>query len=304
VQLVLLIPLLAAAGWFDWLNGGASLPLLGLTACVLLFANYQKPSGELEMTWPLLWSVFALVLLAKLGLFSRVWHYGFALAMPAAVTAIYLLFWLLPGLLDRKFDVDPRPFRLAVWLALMIGFGVLFRDSETWYVAKTFAVGQGGDRMLAFDPQLNPAGAGVRLCLAWIEANVPRDGTLAVLPEGTTINYLSRRANPTPCLDWSPTVLTVFGQAGMTAAFENHPPDYICLVERDTSEFGVGYFGHSPGYGVDLMQWVKENYQPVYLIGHEPLQNGMFGIELLKRLPSDEAGNTVNFVLPNTTRPH
>ena len=304
VQLVLLIPLLAAAGWFDWLNGGASLPLLGLTACGLLFANYQKLSGELEMTWPLLWSVFALVLLAKLGLFSRVWHYGFALAMPAAVTAIYLLFWLLPGLLDRKFDVDPRPFRLAVWLALMIGFGILFRDSETWYVAKTFAVGQGGDRMLAFDPQLNSAGAGVRLCLAWIEKNVPRDGTLAVLPEGTTINYLSRRANPTPCLDWSPTVLTVFGQAGMTAAFENHPPDYICLVERDTSEFGVGYFGHSPGYGVDLMRWIKENYQPVYLIGHEPLQNGMFGIEILKRLPSDEAGNAVNFVLPNTTRPH
>ena len=164
-RLVLLIPLLAAAGWFDWLNGGASLPLLGLAACVLLFANYQKLSGEREMTLPLLWSVFGLVLLAKLGLFSRFWHYGFALAMPAAVTAIYLLFWLLPGLLDRKFDVDPRPFRLAVWLALMIGFGILFRDSESWYAAKTLAVGQGGDRILAFDPQLNPAGAGVQL--AW-----------------------------------------------------------------------------------------------------------------------------------------
>jgi hypothetical protein len=285
VQLVLLIPLLAAAGWFDWLNGGASLPLLGLAACVLLLANYQKLSGQLEMTFPLLWSVFGLVLLAKLGLFSRVWHYGFALAMPAAVTAIYLLFWLLPGLLEHKFDMDPRPFRLAVWLALMVGFGILFHDSETWYVAKTFTVGQGGDRMLAFDPQLNPAGAGVRLCLAWIEKNVPRDGTLAVLPEGATLNYLSRRVNPTPCLDWSPTVLTVFGQAGMTAAFENHPPDYICLVERDTSEFGGGYFGHSPGYGVELMQWIGKNYQPVYLIGHEPLQNGLFGIEVLRRLP-------------------
>ncbi len=147
VQLVLLIPLLAAASWFDWLNGGASLSLLGLTACVLLLANYPKLSGELEMTFPFLWSVFGLVLLAKLGLFSRVWHYGFVLAMPAAVTAIYLLFWLLPGLLDHKFDVDPRPFRLAVWLALMVGFGILFRDSETWYVAKPFTVGQGGDRM-------------------------------------------------------------------------------------------------------------------------------------------------------------
>ena len=112
------------------------------------------------------------------------------------------------------------------------------------------------------------------------------DGTLAVLPEGTTINYLSRRVNPTPCLDWSPTVLTAFGQAGMTAAFEKNPPDYIFLVERDTSEFGVGYFGRSPGYGVELMQWIGKNYQPVYLIGHEPLRNGLFGIEILKRLPS------------------
>jgi hypothetical protein len=304
VQMVLLIPLLAAAGWFDWLNGGAALPLLVLAAVILLFANYQKRSGDRERTFPLLWSVFGLGLLAKLGLFCRVWHYGFALAMPAAVTAIYLLFWLLPDLLDRKFDVDPRPFRLTVWLALLIGFGILFRDSETWYVAKTFAVGQGGDRMLAFDPRLNPAGAGVRLCLAWIEENVPRDGTLAVLPEGTTINYLSRRVNPTPCLDWSPTMLTVFGQAGMTAAFENHPPDYICLVERDTSEFGVGYFGHSPGYGVELMQWIDNHYQPVYLIGHEPLQNGLFGIQLLKRLSSGPPPNAENIVLQNSAVPH
>jgi len=219
-------------------------------------------------------------------LFSRVWHYGFVLAMPAAITAIFLLFWLLPVLLEKKYNVDPRPFRLTVWLALMIGFGVLVRDSESWYTTKDLAVGQGGDRIVAFDPRLNPAGAGVQLALAWIEKNVPPDGTLAVLPEGTTLNYLSRRMNSTPCLDWTPTVLTAFGQAGMTAAFEKNPPDYIFLVERDTSEFGVGYFGRSPGYGVELMQWIGENYQPVSLIGHEPLANGLFGIEILKRLPS------------------
>ncbi len=285
-QLVLLIPLLAAAAWFNWLNSGASLPLLGLAACILLWRNYQNLSVEREMAFPLLWSVFGLVLLAKLGLFSRVWHYGFALAMPAAITALFLLFWLLPVLLEKKYDVAPRPFRLAVWLALMIGFGVLVRDSESWYSTKDLAVGKGGDQILAFDPRLNPAGAGVRLTLEWIEKNVPRDGTLAVLPEGTTINYLSRRVNPTPCLDWTPTVLTAFGQAGMTAAFEKNPPDYIFLVERDTAEFGIGYFGRSPGYGVELMQWIGENYQPVYLIGHEPLANGLFGIEVLKRLQS------------------
>ena len=284
--LVLVIPLLAAAGWFDWLNCGASLPLLVLAACLLLWGNYKTLSAEREMTFPLLWSVFGLVLLAKLGLFSRIWHYGFALAMPAAVMAIYLLFWLLPVLLEKKYDVELRPFRLAVWLVLLIGFGILVRDSETWYVTKTFAVGRGGDRIFAFDPQLNPAGAGVRLGLAWIEKNVPSNGTLAVLPEGTIINYLSRRVNPTPCLDWSPTMLTAFGQANMTAAFEKNPPDYIFLVTRDTSEFGVGPFGYSPGYGVELMQWIGKNYQPVYLIGHEPLQTGLFGIEVLRHIPN------------------
>lgn len=286
-RLVLMIPLLAAAAWFNWLNCGASLPLLGVAASGLLFRHYQKLSLEREMAFPCLWNVFGLVLLAKLGLFCRVWHYGFALAMPAAVTAIFLLFWLLPVLLEKKYDVDPQPFRLAVWLSLLIGFGVLVRDSESWYTTKNLAVGQGGDRIVAFDPRLNPAGASMRLALEWIEKNVPRDGTLAVLPEGTTINYLSRRVNPTPCLDWTPTVLSAFSQAGMTAAFEKSPPDYICLVERDTSEFGIGYFGHSPDYGVALMQWIGENYQPVCLIGHEPLRNGLFGIEILKRLSSN-----------------
>ena len=71
----------------------------------------------------------------------------------------------------------------------------------------------------------------------------------------------------------------------MTAAFEKSPPDYILLVERDTSEFGVGYFGHYPGYGTDLMRWIDKNYQPVQLIGNEPLQNGLFGIKILRRLP-------------------
>ena len=99
----------------------------------------------------------------------------------------------------------------------------------------------------------------MQLALEWIEKNVPPDGTLAVLPEGTTINYLSRRVNPTPCLDWTPTVLTAFGQAGMTAAFEKNPPDYIFLVERDTSEFGIGYFGAFAGLRrrIDAMDWEK-----------------------------------------------
>ena len=52
------------------------------------------------------------------------------------------------------------------------------------------------------------------------KANVPPDATLAVLPEGAMINYLSRHVNPTPCLVWVPPVMAVFGQTNMAAAFE------------------------------------------------------------------------------------
>ena len=310
--LVLVIPLLAVAGWFNWMNCGASLPLLGLAACVLLVREVTSDTWQgarngstschpSPVTFPLLWSVFGLVLLAKLGLFSRIWHYGFVLAMPASVTAMFLLLWLLPVLLEQKFNVDPRPFRLAVWLVLMIGFGVLIRDSESWYTAKTLAVGQGGDRIRTYDSHRDLTGAGVQLAVTWIEKNVPTEGTLAVLPEGTAINYLSRRTNPTPCLDWTPTVLTAFGQADMTAAFEKNPPDYVCLVTRDMAEFGVGNFGGSPDYGGEVMQWIGKNYQPVYQVGREPLRSGMFGIEILKRATFQSVGGLENFVLQSST---
>jgi hypothetical protein len=39
-------------------------------------------------------------------------------------------------------------------------------------------------------------------------------------------------------------------------------------------------------------------------MGHEPLQNGLFGIEILKRLSSVRPGNMENFVLQNSALPH
>lgn len=285
VFLLLITPLLFLAVRFDWLNCGASLPLLGIATGVLLRENYRKLSGERKAAFPLLWSVFGLVLLLKLGVFPRIWHYGFALAMPAFVSAIYLLLWLLPRLLEDKFAVPARFFRVTVLLVLLVGFGNLFRQSEKFYAAKNLAVGQAGDRILTFGPDGNAVEARTtRAALAWIETNVPSGATVAVLPQGVILNYLSRRINPAPCLFWDPNVMSVFGQEKMTAAYENSPPDYVLIVETTSYEFGVGYFGQSPGYGVELMQWIGNNYEPVQLFGSEPLRNGLFGIKILKRL--------------------
>ena len=282
VWLVLILPVVYGAAMFDWIQCGWPLPLLGLAACVLLAWNYK--TLESPAVFPLLWSVFGLVLLAKLGLFPRIWHYGFVLAMPAFVSSIYLLFWLLPHLLERKFAIPSLPFRVMVGLVLLVGYYNLFAGSQSLYRQKNLALGSGGDTVYTYNLS-SETSQGIATALVWSDKFMPTNATLAVLPQGIMLNYLMRRVNPVPEMDWNPTIFTVFGQKRMTEAFECNPPDYIFIVEWDSSDFGTGYFGSSPDYGQGLMQWIQKNYQVQVLIGHEPLKNGLFGVKILKRLP-------------------
>jgi Dolichyl-phosphate-mannose-protein mannosyltransferase len=286
--LVLISPLLFWAVAFDWRQCGWPLPFLALAACLLILWNYKKL--ESPPVFPLLWSVFGLVLLAKLGLFPRISHYGFVLAMPAFVSGVYLLFWLLPILLENKFAVPSRPFRIMVGLVLLIGFGSLFDQSQLLYAQKTLALGNGGDKIITYH-SASPKTQAISDALLWTEKYLPGDATLAVLPEGVMLNYLTRHENPTPCLFWDPNALAVFGQGRMTAAFERNAPDYIFIADRDFSEFGVGHFGNSPNFGQGLMQWVQKNYQTEAVIDSETMTNGSFAIKILKRLRPSAQSN-------------
>jgi len=105
--------------------------------------------------------------------------------------------------------------------------------------------------------------------------------TLAVLPEGVMLNFLLRRPNPTPYTNFMPTEVVFFGDAGMLEAFKAHPPDWISLVHKDTSEFGFRFFGQD--YGQELFAWIMEAYQPVGVVGSIPLKDDRYGILLLVR---------------------
>ncbi len=283
---------LAVAGGFLWLSNrfgwfdcGYSLPLLGAVSLVLLRRDFESIPARSTTVFPLLWSIFSLVLLLKMGFFPRIWHYGFVLAMPAFVIAIYLLLWRLPRWLETRYGVAANLFRPVMWLALMGGFLTLFSLSRYNYALKNLPVGQGADTIMAISRGGNAVeGRGINEVLDWLGKNTPPRATLAVLPEGTLINFLSRHPNSTPDLDWNPTMFPVFSQDEMNVAFEKSPPDYICVVEWRSYDFGVGYFGSEPGYGVELMQWIGRNYRPVYLAGSEPLKNGLFGIKILQRI--------------------
>ena len=293
VRPLLAAPLLVLAMVSKWDDCGRSLPLLGLSACGLLAMNCRKAATRPAAIFPLLWNVFGLALLAKLGFCTRISHYGFALAMPAFAGAVYLFVWLLPRLLEQRCQVRFQAFHATAGLVLLTGFVHLFLRSESNYLQKNVPVGRDGDQLMTYEPSVNPFHGRAEIALAWVQKNVPPQATLAVLPEGVMINYLSRHVNPTPCLVWVPPVMAVFGQTNMNAAFEKNSPDYVAIIARNSSEFGVGYFGYYRGYGTDLMQWVDNHYDRVYPVnptdqstsGNQPF----FGLQIMKRRPS--AGN-------------
>ena len=196
--------LLAAASAFDWSDCGRSLPVLDLIFVFLLCRNYRRLAQTGPAAFLIIWGIFALFLTAKLGLFCRVWHYGFILAMPAFASALALLLWLLPQLLERKFGVNVRLFRMTFASVLLLGFVHLFVQSQKIYRNKSITLGAGGDKIFVPIAGPNPAGEALQSALPWLEQHAPPGATLAVLPEGVMINYLTRRTNPTRYLGVEP----------------------------------------------------------------------------------------------------
>lgn len=251
---------------FRWGQCGYCLPSLCLASLFLLVWQARKKERRQVQPFLLLWGVFSLALLAKLGVFPRVWHYGFVLAMPAFLDGVYLLLWQLPALLENC-GGRAGYFRAVVSLGLLTGCVELRLDSQYIYDQRTALVGHGADRMLVFKPAFRPSGLTLGRVADWIETNTPPHCTLAVLPDGAMLNYLSRRTNPTGYLRWNPTEETVFGQDNMNRAFIRAQPDFIILIQLDADEYGIKPFGQDPRNGLELKQWIETHYRTVYKTG-------------------------------------
>ncbi|MFB3904266.1 MAG: hypothetical protein ACE15E_12520 [Acidobacteriota bacterium] len=283
VLLVVLIYL--AVDLFPWIQCGRPLAPLMLLGCAFIAGKWwilkHSAAGE-ALVLPLLWSMFALVLLTKMGLNTRIWHYGFYLAMPAVVFAVYGLVWMVPRE-ARKFGVNTVVFRLLITVFLAIGTFDLLMFSNRFYQMKNLDVGEGADRIVTYDARLASACEGIRQTVSWLRKNTTRTRTVAALPEATIINYLARRANPTPFPVLPPTEFQAHGEPKILAAYQRTPPDFLVLVHRDNTEFGVRNFGQEPGFGLGMMQWIRANYSPVWQYGSEPLRTREFGISVLAR---------------------
>ncbi len=252
---------------------------ISLAALILRSLRRSVPKRE-WIIW-MAWALFALLMLSKMLLAPRFRHYGFALAMPATVLCVVLLVYWLPPVLCRRWRGGRLCMSVLIGLCI-VDLGFVWHASEMVVRMKGLVVGSGADRIHGYDAESARRDVLLARTVNAIKTGVPADATMLVLPEGVMLNYLTRRSNPTPYINFMPPELEMFGQRRILHAMQANPPDFVVIAHKDTTDYGVRFFG-SPTYGQQIMQWVNQHYHVVEAFGAEPLKSECFGVELLER---------------------
>ncbi len=263
-----------------WQEALRPLPLFMLILAVFITRALMR-SRSRRAVLPCALALFALVLLLKLGLHARIYHYGFALALPGTMLLAVAAFGWVPAWIRRRGGAAGvvQAAVLGAWLAAA---GVHLRVCQSFWARKTVEVGAGADWFLA-----DSRGRAVNAAVAWLTENTAPDETLAAFPEGEMLNYLARRRTSVRYGKFLPPELLMFGAGDVLAALRARPPDVVALVHRDDSEYGVRFFGQD--YARRIGSWIRRAYRPVLRIGARPFRGPRFGILLLRRRSSSPA---------------
>jgi hypothetical protein len=169
--------------------------------------------------------------------------YGFVLTVPAFALAAYTLLchlprhnamralWLLPFLCNAGHDLWTQHERYAVKSFPIVSSRGTFYD---WNADRANIL----NRVIA----------------------TVRAGTLVVMPEGITINYLTRTRTPLTFHTFTPVeTADPLAEVAILREMTAQPPDRVLLVSRDVREYG------SRGFGIDydqrVMAFVRSRYR-------------------------------------------
>jgi hypothetical protein len=203
--------------------------------------------------------------------------------MPATLLLVACLVGAGPTASRAGFGEYPV-FRAVSLAAVASAVLFMLRWSDAIYAQKDFVVGEGGDAIVVENPAHDARGRIFSAALKELAAIMPSEATLLALPEGAGLNYWLRRANPTRYNLFLPEEIEAFGgDERVLEELRAHPPDFIALVQRDPTEFGVGPFGVDPRNGRRIMRWVEAGYRRAGRIGAEPFRSRGFGIAILRR---------------------
>jgi hypothetical protein len=225
------------------------------------------------MQWLL--TVLAAALLARMTLFARVYHFGFFQAALAGMVAAAIMvgevpLWTGPARIGRTVAAA------GGLLVLALGCREIAAQSNAIRAEQTQPVGEGADRFYAFNREVDPTGTLVDWVVKHLQG-APPDATLQVLPDGLSINFLTRHVSPLP------DVWTAGPEEALVERLRQTPPDYVALISLNLAEHGIRQYGAPGSPGYLLLQWVNQNYTAVASWGEPFSGTSLKGARVLRR---------------------
>lgn len=260
-----------SARLIPWESAGRC--LLGL---LLFYLAMLRPTGA-----RLLLTVLGVAMLARMALNGRLYQFGFYQAALASLVVVAVAAGELPERLQLS-RFGRVTLRVCCACLILPGVLTLAGWSQQLLFLKTYPVSNHGDLFYAVDPSRDKIGDMVNVVSSELR-KAPPGQSLLVLPDGEMINYLARMRSPVaPAFFFSSA--TVGGrEAGIVGELRRHPPDWVLLISRDLTEFGVDRYGESEGQGRLILDWTAANYELAGSMGGDPLDPHQQGIRLFKR---------------------
>jgi hypothetical protein len=254
---------LACSAFIAWKFSGSivtgmltPLPLfLGFALLVTAMAVLRRSLPVAPLRFGLV--VFAIVLVAKMGLKTYAYHYGFALAWPGTVVMVCALTSDLPAWVERRGGSGRvmRAIGLAAWIGVVCA--MLISDKLN-FDRKRFIIATGTRDEFHGDGRAEQ----VQEVCDQIKHLAPPGGTVMVLPQGLMINYLTRLATPTRNINFMPPEVLAAGEANILAGLRSHPPDIVVLTPAVIEDGHFTLDDRDP-YGADTLNWVLKNYRAI-----------------------------------------
>jgi hypothetical protein len=266
----------------DWVAWGS--PLLLVSLIVLVHSAYaisdarvdEEDAAVARSAGILALTLAAVGLLSVTGLRPRLFDYGFTAGVLAFAVAVLALITWIPRRIERRGHPGwlLRGAVLGLLAALAVGH---LRITAGNLADRDYELATGRDAIRV----RSEVGTVLEEALDRIDAEVPEDARLLVVPEGALLNYLSRRRAGWTRPSLVPTELARHGEAELLESLMADPPDYVLVVQRETKELGATAFGRD--YAPVLGGWIEKHFEPVARFGPAPFSSPAFGAELRKR---------------------
>jgi hypothetical protein len=241
-----------------------AMPLLLVGVLLMLAGRLRGEAGSkatARTSILIVYAVYALASLARMILHVRSGGAYGSYLLPMSVV-IFTYLWVGP-FADRFREVRARRMARTIALALLVAVSVVNAGllAYRYRTRNTVIVATARGTIIA-EPDVGQAW---NEALAYIDRHTRPGDAVAVMPEGTSLDFLSGRRNPLREEITTPGFLDAGGDRRAIGQFLLANTGLILITNRTTAEFGPAVFGRD--YCQRVMRWIEAHYTACAIFG-------------------------------------